>query len=197
MKKLVIGIGGFLLLVVVGAMVFLPRIVPVERKLVINTSPERVYPYLVNLEEWQKWNPWGAKDPRMKISYGDKKEGEGASYSWVSESQGSGSMTISKAVEPTRLETDLDFGDQGTAKAHFELKSVGENQTEVIWHMDADMGNNPIGRLFGTMMDKMIGPDFEDGLNRLKKLSESAGDSEVEPSGTPATNATPQATATP
>ena len=196
MKKLVIGIGALVLLVVVGAMVFLPRFVPVERKLVINTSPETVYPHLVNLEEWQKWNPWGAKDPGMKISYGDKKEGEGASYSWVSESQGSGSMTISKAVEPTRLETDLDFGAQGKAKAHFELKSVPENQTEVIWHMDADMGNNPVGRIFGTQMDAMIGPDFEDGLNRLKELSESEASSEAA-TARPVTEATPQPTTTP
>jgi hypothetical protein len=172
-------------------MVFLPRFVPVERKLVINTSPETVYPHLVNLEEWQKWNPWGAKDPGMKISYGDKKEGEGASYSWMSESQGSGTMTITKAVEPSRMETELDFGDQGKAKAYFELKSVGENQTEVVWHIDADMGNSPVGRVFGTMMDGMIGPDFEDGLSRLKKLAESGDSAPSEPS------ATPQATPTP
>jgi hypothetical protein len=191
MKKFVIGIGTLVLLVVVGAMVFLPRFVPVERKLVINTSPETVYPHLVNLEEWQKWNPWGAKDPGMKISYGDKKEGEGASYSWMSESQGSGTMTITKAVEPSRMETELDFGDQGKAKAYFELKSVGENQTEVVWHIDADMGNSPVGRVFGTMMDGMIGPDFEDGLSRLKKLAESGDSAPSEPS------ATPQATPTP
>ena len=197
MKKVLIGLGGLVIVLVVVAMVFLPRIVPVERKVVINAGPEKIYSHIANLEEWQKWNPWGAKDPSMKLSYGDKTVGEGASYSWESESQGSGTMTITKVVEPTRVETALDFGAQGKAKAHFDLKSVGENQTEVVWHMDADMGNNPIGRVFGTMMDGMIGPDFEDGLRRLKELSESEDAAASQPSPAPDTAATPQPTATP
>ena len=38
--------------------------------------------------------------------------------------------------------------------------------------MDTDMGKNPIGKFFGLMMDKMVGPDFERGLNNLKSLCE-------------------------
>jgi hypothetical protein len=197
MKKLLFAFFGLIGLIMIGAALFLPRIVPVERKLVFDTTPDRIYPHLVNLEQWQKWNPWSAKDPAMKITYGEKVEGVGASYSWMSESQGSGSMTITKAEEPTLMANDLDFGDQGKAKAYFELKSVGDNKTEVVWHIDADMGGNPVGKLFGLMMDSMVGPDFEDGLQRLKKLSESESVTEPtpEPSATP--QATPAATPTP
>jgi polyketide cyclase/dehydrase/lipid transport protein len=189
MKKVLIAILGLIVLVLVGATLILPREVPVERKVVVDAAPDRIYPYLVDLKKWQEWNAWAAKDPNMKVTYGEKVEGEGASYSWVSETQGSGSMTITKVIEPTRVETKMDFGDQGTATAYFELKNTGDDKTEVTWHMVADMGSNPIGKIFGLMMDGMVGPDFEDGLQRLKKLSESAPE--------PQASATPVATPTP
>lgn len=192
MKKLLLAFVAIIALVGIGAALILPREVPVERKIVIDTTPDRIYSNLVNLKEWQKWNAWAAKDPKMTISYGQKIEGEGASYSWESESQGPGAMTITKVDEPNRMETALDFGDQGTATAYFELKSVGNGKTEVTWHMVADMGANPIGKIFGLMMDGMVGPDFEDGLQRLKKLSETE---EPDPSPTPSTTST--ATPTP
>lgn len=192
MKKVLIAVVGLVLLVLIGATLILPRQVAVERKLVFDTTADRIYPHLVNLEQWQKWSPWAGKDPNMRITYGDKIEGVGASYSWISETQGSGSMTIVKAG-PNLVETTLDFGDQGTAKAYFDLIGTGDGKTEVTWHMDADMGANPIGKIFGLMMDSMVGPDFEDGLERLKNVSES--EHPVEPE--PAASATPQTTPTP
>lgn len=35
-----------------------------------------------------------------------------------------------------------------------------------------DLGANPLARYFGLWMDGMVGPDFEEGLGRLKALSE-------------------------
>lgn len=34
------------------------------------------------------------------------------------------------------------------------------------------MGNNPIAKYFGLLMDKLIGADFERGLNNLKTVCE-------------------------
>jgi len=35
------------------------------------------------------------------------------------------------------------------------------------------MGAGPVGRYFGLVMDRMVGPDFDEGLANLKKLAES------------------------
>jgi hypothetical protein len=35
-----------------------------------------------------------------------------------------------------------------------------------------DLGANPLARYFGLWMDGMVGPDFEEGLGRLKALAE-------------------------
>jgi len=43
---------------------------------------------------------------------------------------------------------------------------------KATWGFHNDIGFNPIGRFFGLMMDGMLGPDYEDGLARLKKVAE-------------------------
>ena len=54
------------------------------------------------------------------------------------------------------------------------LEAGGEN-TKVTWSNEGDLGANPINRYFGLMMDRMMGPDFEEGLNNLKRAVEAGG----------------------
>ena len=42
----------------------------------------------------------------------------------------------------------------------------------MTWGLEADMGNAPVGRYMGLMMDRWVGGDFEAGLARLKALVE-------------------------
>ena len=44
--------------------------------------------------------------------------------------------------------------------------------TKVTWTNEGDVGNNFMGRLFRPFFDKLMGPDFEKGLNRLKAMVE-------------------------
>jgi hypothetical protein len=38
--------------------------------------------------------------------------------------------------------------------------------------MDGTVSRNPLDRFFSLFMDKFTGPDFEEGLNNLKKKVE-------------------------
>lgn len=181
MKKFGIIFVGALIVLLITAALFLPSEVPVERSIVIEGKPEAVFAEVQDLHRWEKWSPWYAKDPNMKLTYSESPaEGVGASYSWESESQGSGTMTITKVVSPRLFEAELDFGGQGTGTAHFWLEPMGENSTRVAWGMVAHMGNNPIGKLFGLRMESMVAPDFEDGLSRLKTVVEEKTGAESE-----------------
>jgi len=42
-----------------------------------------------------------------------------------------------------------------------------------VWGFDADFEGNLIGRWFGLLMEKMLAPDYEKGLPKLKTLLES------------------------
>ena len=47
--------------------------------------------------------------------------------------------------------------------------------TRVTWEMSGDAGMNVIGRYFGVLMDNMVGPMFESGLEKLKSAAEKGG----------------------
>ena len=94
---------------------------------------------------------------------------------WKSEHPqvGSGNMIVVEAQTPSRLVTALDFGEMGLATAYYDLAPV-EGGTSVTWGFTSDNGNNPMFRWMGLMMDGWVGPDYEKGLNNLKKLVEGA-----------------------
>ena len=58
-------------------------------------------------------------------------------------------------------------GDEGA----ITLEQAGD-RIKVTWSNEGDLGGNPVNRYFGLMMDKMIGPDFEEGLAKLKEIAE-------------------------
>ena len=40
------------------------------------------------------------------------------------------------------------------------------------WSFLGDMGNNPVARWIGLMMDSMLGPQLEEGLSNMKEYLE-------------------------
>ncbi len=152
---------------------FLPSKVHVERTLAMNAPPEKVFDQINTLKNWEKWSPWHKLDPNMKLEYAGPPSGMGAKYSWESKQRnvGNGSLTITESVPHTSIQSAMEFQGQGQATGTFKLEKIPE-ATQVTWSMEMDVGKNPIGRFFGLMMDKMVGPDFERGLNNLKSLCE-------------------------
>jgi carbon monoxide dehydrogenase subunit G len=164
-----------LLLVVLLVLVsfMLPSQVHVERALTINAPPEKVFEQINTLKNWEKWSPWHKLDPNMKLEYEGAPAGVGAKYTWESQQRnvGSGSLAITQSTTNYLIQTAMDFGGQGQAKGTFKLEKE-QAATKVTWSMDSDLGKSPIAKFFGLLMDKMVGPDFEKGLNNLKSVSE-------------------------
>jgi hypothetical protein len=149
----------------------LPSEYGVERKLLVDAPAERAFDEVNNLENYNLWSPWKAADPTMKVTYGEKRVGEGASYSWTSEESGEGTLTITSSTPHERIETDLDFGEMGTAKGYWVFVEKGDS-VEVTWGFAGDAGANIPTRYMGLMMDGMVGPQFEAGLAEIKKRAE-------------------------
>ena len=147
----------------------LPREVEVNRTATIAAPPEAVFEHVASLQKFSEWSPWGNIDPDMKVSYSGPDMGVGNKMEWQSEhpNVGNGAQEITAIVENERVESALDFGEMGTALASFDLVKSGDG-TEITWGLKSDMGNNPIGRWMGLMMDKWVGADYEKGLAALK-----------------------------
>lgn len=145
----------------------------VERSTRIQAPPERVFALINDLQQMKRWNPYEHKDPALKGEFGATTTGPGASYAWQSDKVGSGRMTIVSASAPTQLQMRLDFIKPFAAvnTAEYLLQPEGGG-TRVTWAMH---GPAPfISKLMQTFInfDRMIGQDFEDGLQRLKALAE-------------------------
>lgn len=153
---------------------FLPSKVHVERSTTMNAGADQIFEQINELKNWPNWMPWYKIDPNMKLNYGDQSSGQGASYSWESPHRkvGSGKVTIVETSPPNSLKTRLDFKGQKPGYGSWDLVE-SDGGTKVTWGMDADMGSNPIGKFFGLMFDKMLGPQFEEGLQAMKEVVES------------------------
>lgn len=157
--------------VAAGASYLMPRHVEVTRSMTIDAAPETIFPLISNLKQTEEWSPWLEADPDIKLTYEGAPSGEGQVLKWESEEMGSGSQTVTAVSDNESVTTALDFGDRGTAEARLTLDPSGDT-TEVTWSLDADMGNNPVGRYMGFFMDDMVGDEYEKGLARLKTVAE-------------------------
>lgn len=171
-KRLLTGLVAVIVILVVVAYV-LPREVAVARSVQINAPASDVYPHIAGLKAHADWSPWLSIDPDVQLTYSGPDEGVGSKLEWTSEhpNVGNGKQEIIEAVELEKVVTALDFGDMGTAEAAVLLASSGE-ATNVTWTLVSDMGNNPVGRWMGLMMDRWVGADYEKGLGALKAIVE-------------------------
>ncbi len=171
-KKILLGLLGIIVLLVIVSF-FLPREVHVERSIVINAPQEIAFEQVNTLKNWENWSPWNELDPNMSIVYSGPESGTGAMYTWEGNDKvGKGNLKITNSEPFNRVETDLDFMEQGVAKGYYTFEPV-EGNTKVTWGFDSDMGMNPIGRYMGLMMETFLGPDFEKGLSNMKIAAES------------------------
>ncbi|MFT4620846.1 MAG: hypothetical protein ACI90Y_002177 [Polaromonas sp.] len=158
----------------IGGAYLLPQEVTISRSVMIEAAPDAIFPHVNSMQSTEGWSPWLSRDPEVQLAYSGPEMGVGNTLEWQSDEPavGNGRQEIVVSVENELVETALDFGDMGTAKAAFILEGSG-GSTEVTWTLVSDMGTNPVGRYMGLMMDRWVGADYEAGLENLKALVES------------------------
>jgi Polyketide cyclase / dehydrase and lipid transport len=169
--KIVIGLIVLVLLLVGGLVLatqFFPGEFKVERSIVINAPPAAVFVKTGDLKEWKSWTAWHARDSQMVLKYSDTTTGVGAWTSWESKTEGNGKFTLTEWQQDQLVAYLLEFPDFGMkSDGRLELKPEGAG-TKVTWISSGKLTRNPMQRAFGLFMDKLIGPDFETGLAKLK-----------------------------
>jgi len=175
MKKIkIIGISiGVLIILIVLISFVLPRKIIVERSGIINANPEQVFEQINTMQNWKNWSPWHQIDSNTVYAFNQIPASEGASYSWVSENKdvGKGSLTILKSIKNDSIAAELSFESQGKSICYytFEKNELGVN---VKFGMICDAAYNPMARYFNLFMNKILGKDFEKGIQNLKLFCE-------------------------
>ena len=145
------------------------------RSIHIEAPPAEIYPYIDDFRAWAAWSPFEKMDPALHKTYSGAARGVGAQYAWVGKKAGSGSMEITQATAPSKVVIDLRFTKPFKANnvAEFTVEPDGTG-SKVTWAMSGP--HTLMSKLMHAVfpMEKMVGPQFDDGLRMLKNLAERA-----------------------
>jgi effector-binding domain-containing protein len=181
LRKIAIVVAAVLLIfVAVGFL--LPAVAHVERRITIEAKPAAVFALVNDFHQINQWSPWLDTDPNALYTISGPRRGVGATITWDGQIVGQGSQTITASEPYVRVTSALELDGSGGAIGTFELLQT-ETGTHVIWSFDNDFGLNPVGRYFGLILDGIVGPNYEKGLQDLKTMAEnlpSADFSDVE-----------------
>jgi hypothetical protein len=149
----------------------------VERSTTIEAAPQRIYEQISDFHNWTNWSPWEGLDPDLRRSYSGAESGVGAAYAWSGNRKaGQGRMQITSAVAPSTIAIALVFEKpfKSMSDTVFTVTPEGAG-ARVTWTMSGK--SSLMLKVMGifTSMDKLIGPDFEKGLARLKVTAEQPG----------------------
>lgn len=145
----------------------------ISRSVVAVADPARLHPMVDDFHQWVHWSPWEGIDPGMKREFSGAERGVGARYEWSGNKKaGAGSMEI-LGSQPEEIRIRLSFLRpwKATNEVVFTFVPVVEG-TQVTWRMHGEQKGLMalVGRF--VPMDKLVGKDFERGLDRLKNLAE-------------------------
>jgi len=151
-----------------------PSAFTLQRQITIKAPPEKLFALINDFHAWDQWSPWAHMDPAMKVTYSGPPSGVGAAYEWTGNSKvGTGRMEIMQATPSSRVQIQLDF--TAPMAAHnmtvFTLTPRGDSTT-VEWAMSGPMPYVSKVMTIFVSMDKMVGPDFENGLSAMKRVAE-------------------------
>jgi uncharacterized protein YndB with AHSA1/START domain len=151
-----------------------PDVFTVERTIVIQAPPAKIFALLNDFHAWASWSPYEHLDPAMKKTFSGASLGQGAIYQWDGNGGvGAGRMQIVQSVAPAHVLIQLDMlaPFEGHNTAAFDLHPQ-DAATVVKWSMTGPQ--KFMGKLLGIFVnvDKVVGTQFEEGLTQLKKLAE-------------------------
>lgn len=172
LKKLLIFTVAFVVVVVVVGLL-LPRTRHVQRSVAIEAPVGAVFAKVNGLRLFNDWSPFAAVMPDATYTFEGPDFGVGSKMFWAAPGPDgeTGSQTIVASVPYERVDLELDLGPEGTARSAYLLQSDG-GTTHVTWTFDTDFGFDILGRYWGILLDRQLGPLYAQGLANLKRLAE-------------------------
>ncbi|MCR9134525.1 MAG: SRPBCC family protein [Alphaproteobacteria bacterium] len=157
-------IGASAIALIAAGSLLLPGQVRVERQAIIDATSEQVMELASSSEGYQQFNPFRTADPDLKIAPFGPAAGIGSGFHFDGEG-GKGSQTVA-AITANSVRYQIDMGPMGRPVQTITTSPTREGLL-VSWSMDADLGINPVQRIFGLFMDRMIGDTLQQGLANL------------------------------
>jgi effector-binding domain-containing protein len=157
----------------------LPNSLEVTRTVEIDRPRAAVFAMINDLRIAKEWSPYYARDPDAQFAISEQ-PGAGQTMRWVSNVRevGRGRMSIVDSAEYETVEAILEMGDRATLNSRTELRPASGG-TAVAWTVMAECGAGWINvpcRYMNLIMRGMIQRELDNGLGRLKTLTEQLPD---------------------
>ncbi len=139
----------------------------VKKSIAIAASAEKVKSIVSDFNHWRYWSPWLILEPECKVTVSK----EGKMQEWEGRRIGSGIIEVIAESESI-VNYNLTFLKpwKSKAKTEFIIEKIDEQNTKLSWTMD---GSLPFFMFWmKTMMERMIGMDYDRGLLMLKEYIE-------------------------
>ena len=151
---------------------FVKKTYAVQREVVISKNVAEVFDYVKHLKNQTRFSAWAQMDTNMKQEFIGTDGEVGFTYKWDGNKKvGQGVQKITAVQEGEFIEFEIHFIKpfEGFAVSKMQTVAIGDAQTRVTWSLKSAM-KYPMNLMLLFMdMDKMIGKDFEIGLDNLKK----------------------------
>lgn len=139
----------------------------VEKSITIDANVEKIKSIIADFNHWKPWSPWFILEPEAKESVTDN----GKTHEWDGKRIGSGIIKV-VAEEESIIKYDLKFLKpwKSESKTDFIIEKIDDNATKLTWTME---GSLPFFMFWmKTMMERLIGMDYDRGLLMLKDYIE-------------------------
>ena len=140
----------------------------VSRSINIAAPAAAVFEQVIDFHKWDAWSPWAKRDPNMRQTYEGTPAGVGASYSWSGNNEvGEGRMTLTESRPNEMIRVELEFLKPfaATNTTEFQFPAQRQSNGSYLEHVRHQQFH---GKGFGLFMnmDKLVGADFEKGLQQ-------------------------------
>lgn len=172
--KSILKIIAALLVVLLIASAFMPSSYKVERSITVNAPVEKVFAEANDFANMDHWSPWKDYDPHMKKNIEGVVGAPGYKLSWSSENENVGHGSLTRVTTETNkvITNDLAFEDFNMKSKDNWLFEETQDGVKITWGNSGEIGY--LWRIPMKMMnmEKMMAPDFEKGLSRIKEYCE-------------------------
>lgn len=174
-----------ILAVLAGVVAMQPSDFKIVRSATIDAPPEKVFAQVNDFHAWQAWSPWANLDPNAKNTFEGPEAGKDATFKWAGNNEvGEGIMTITESEPSEHIKIKLEFIKPfpDVCDTDFTFKPEGD-KTQVTWTMAGHKNFVSKAICMFMDMDKMVGGQFEKGLDQIRTVTEAPKAEEAKPDG--------------
>ncbi|MEO8819758.1 MAG: SRPBCC family protein [Ginsengibacter sp.] len=160
----------FVFIVIFLLALVLPSKVTVPKSVDINASHDSVKNQIINFENWKNWYP-AFKDENIAIIRNPPSK---YILSSVTLKNNKGKNIVLNMVDTSgsKIIVNVESGSSTKVNYLFILIPKENNQTQLTWDVNIDLGWYPWKRIEGILFDKFSGAQYQSALDNLRKAAE-------------------------